>query len=81
NVAGVSLEQLVKEGKLKQELLDAIVSRTRSGGGEIVALLKKGSAYYAPAAAGIQMAESFLKDKNMILPCAAKVKAGRYGLD
>ncbi|ALB01630.1 malate dehydrogenase [Francisella persica ATCC VR-331] len=81
NVAGVSLEQLVKEGKLKQERLDAIVSRTRSGGGEIVALLKTGSAYYAPAAASIQMAESFLKDKKMILPCAAKVKAGMYGLD
>ncbi|MDE5018859.1 malate dehydrogenase, partial [Francisella tularensis subsp. holarctica] len=51
------------------------------GGGEIVALLKTGSAYYAPSAAGIQMAESFLKDKKMILPCAAKVKAGMSGLD
>ncbi|MDE4982391.1 malate dehydrogenase, partial [Francisella tularensis subsp. holarctica] len=58
-VAGVSLEQLVKEGKLKQERLDAIVSRTRIGGGEIVALLKTVSANYSQAAAGIQMAESF----------------------
>ena len=70
NIAGVSLEQLVKEGTLTQERLDSIVARTRSGGGEIVALLKTGSAYYAPAAAGIQMAESFLRDKKMILPCA-----------
>lgn len=64
NVAGVSLEQLVKESKISQERLDSIVSRTRNGGGEIVALLKTGSAYYAPAAAGIQMAESYLRDKK-----------------
>ncbi|AJI46436.1 malate dehydrogenase [Francisella philomiragia] len=81
NVAGVSLEQLVKEGKISQERLDSIVARTRNGGGEIVALLKTGSAYYAPAAAGIQMAESYLRDKKMILPCAAKIKAGMYGVD
>ena len=81
NVAGVSLENLVKKGTLSQERLDSIVARTRAGGGEIVALLKTGSAYYAPAASGIQMAESYLKDKKMILPCAAKIKAGSYGLD
>ena len=81
NIAGTSLEDLVKEGTLSQEKLDSIVNRTRGGGGEIVALLKTGSAYYAPAASGIQMAESYLKDKKMILPCAAKVKAGMYGLD
>ena len=80
NIAGVSLEDLVKKGKISQERLDSIVDRTRKGGGEIVALLKTGSAYYAPAASAIQMAESYLRDKKMILPCATKVKAGTYGL-
>ncbi|APC96563.1 malate dehydrogenase [Francisella frigiditurris] len=80
NIAGVSLEKLVEQGRISQERLDSIVARTRSGGGEIVALLKTGSAYYAPAASAIQMAESYLKDKKMILPCATKVRAGSYGL-
>ena len=80
NVAGISLEKLVEMGKITQEKLDAIVARTRAGGGEIVALLKTGSAFYAPATSAIQMAESYLRDKKMILPCATKIKAGMYGV-
>jgi malate dehydrogenase len=80
NIAGVSLEKLVEMGKISQEKLDAIVARTRAGGGEIVALLKTGSAFYAPATSAIQMAESYLRDKKMILPCATKIKAGMYGI-
>ncbi|WP_116963143.1 malate dehydrogenase [Fastidiosibacter lacustris] len=81
NIAGVSLEKLVQEGKITAKRLEEIVDRTRKGGGEIVGLLKTGSAYYAPAASGIQMAESYLHDKGMILPCATKLKKGMYGLD
>jgi malate dehydrogenase len=80
NIAGVSLDQLVSMNKITRERLDQIVQRTRQGGGEIVALLKTGSAFYAPATAAITMAESFLLDKKQILACAAKVKAGLYGL-
>jgi malate dehydrogenase len=80
NIAGVSLDQLVKEGKITQARLDEIVQRTRQGGGEIVNLLKTGSAYYAPATSAIQMAEAYLKDRRAILPCAAKLKKGQYGL-
>jgi malate dehydrogenase len=80
NIAGVSLDQLVKEGKITQARLDEIVQRTRQGGGEIVNLLKTGSAYYAPATSAIQMAEAYLKDRRSILPCAAKLKKGQYGL-
>ena len=80
NIAGVSLDQLVKQGKLTQARLDEIVKRTRQGGGEIVALLKTGSAFYAPATSAIQMAESYLLDKKSILPCAAKLKTGQYGV-
>jgi len=79
-VAGVPLPDLVKMGWTTQERLDAIVERTRKGGGEIVALLKTGSAYYAPASSAIAMAESFLKDKKRVLPCAAHL-AGQYGVD
>ena len=64
---------------ITQERLDQIVERTRKGGGEIVALLKSGSAYYAPASSAIQMAESFLKDKKRVLPCAAFLN-GEYGV-
>ena len=81
NIAGVSLDQLVKQGKITQQRLDQIVQRTRQGGGEIVALLKTGSAFYAPATAAIQMAESYLFDKKRILPCAAKLKPGQYGVE
>jgi malate dehydrogenase len=79
-VAGVPIPDLIKMGWSTQEKIDAIVQRTRSGGGEIVALLKTGSAYYAPATAGIAMAESYLKDKKRVLPCAAYLQ-GQYGVD
>ncbi|MCC7167531.1 MAG: malate dehydrogenase [Rhodospirillales bacterium] len=78
-VAGIPLPDLVKMGWTSQEKLDKIVQRTRDGGAEIVGLLKTGSAFYAPAASGIAMAESYLKDKKRVLPCAALVKAGTYG--
>lgn len=80
NVAGVSLDQLVKNGMLTQARLDAIVERTRKGGGEIVELLEKGSAFYAPAESAIVMAEAYLQDKNAILPCATKIQPGQYGV-
>ncbi len=78
-VAGIPLPDLIKMGWTTQEKLDAIVQRTRDGGAEIVALLKTGSAYYAPASAAIAMAESYLKDKKRVLPCAAKLN-GEYGV-
>ncbi len=77
-VAGVPLTDLVKMGWITKDRLDAVVQRTRDGGAEIVGLLKTGSAYYAPASAAIAMAESFLKDKKRVLPCAAALK-GEYG--
>ncbi|WP_333825256.1 malate dehydrogenase [Pinisolibacter sp.] len=77
-VGGVPLPELVKMGWLTQEKLDAIVDRTRKGGAEIVGLLKTGSAYYAPAASAIAMAESYLKDQKRILPVAAELN-GEYG--
>lgn len=78
-VGGVPLPELVKMGWLTQEKLDAIVDRTRKGGAEIVGLLKTGSAFYAPAASAIAMAESYLKDQKRILPVAAQCN-GEYGL-
>jgi len=78
-VAGIPLTDLVKMRWLSQERLDQIIDRTRKGGGEIVALLKTGSAYYAPASAAIQMAESFLRDKKRVLPCATYLN-GEYGV-
>ena len=78
-VGGVPLPDLVKMGWSTQAKIDQIVQRTRDGGAEIVNLLKTGSAFYAPAAAAIAMAESFLKDKKRILPCAAKLN-GEYGV-
>jgi malate dehydrogenase len=80
NIAGVSLERLIEAQKITRERLDAIVDRTRKGGGEIVNLLKTGSAYYAPASSAISMAESYLHDQKRILPCAAKLQPGQYGL-
>ncbi len=74
-VAGIPITEL-----LPQDRIDAIVERTRTGGAEIVSLLKTGSAYYAPASAAVEMAESILKDKKKILPCAALLK-GEYGLE
>ena len=80
SVAGIPLPDLVKMGWITQDKLDAIVDRTRNGGGEIVALLKTGSAFYAPASSAISMAESYLRDKKRVLPCAAKL-TGQYGVD
>ena len=79
-VNGIPVPDLVKMGLSTQERIDAIVQRTRSGGGEIVALLKTGSAFYAPATSGIAMAEAYLNDQKRILPCAAYVD-GQYGVD
>jgi malate dehydrogenase len=78
-VGGLPLTELVKQGWISQEKLDAIVDRTRKGGGEIVALLKTGSAYYAPAESAIAMAKSYLKDQKRVLPSAAWCD-GQYGL-
>jgi malate dehydrogenase len=78
-VAGVPLPDLIKMGWTTKENVDAIVKRTASGGGEIVGLLKTGSAYYAPAASAIQMAEAYLKDKKIVVPCAAYLR-GEYGV-
>jgi malate dehydrogenase len=74
SVSGIPLSQL-----LDQDRIDALVERTRKGGGEIVAHLKTGSAYYAPAAAAVQMTEAIVKDKRRILPCAAWLQ-GEYGM-
>ncbi len=79
-VAGVPLPDLVAMGWTTQAKVDAIVERTRKGGGEIVNLLKTGSAFYAPASSAIAMAESYLKDKKRVLPCAAYL-SGEYGVD
>ena len=79
-VAGIPLPDLVAMGWTTQDKLDAIIQRTRDGGAEIVGLLKTGSAFYAPAASAIEMAEAYLKDQKRLLPCAAYVK-GAYGLD
>jgi malate dehydrogenase len=78
-ISGIPLPQFVKMGWIKQEKLDQIVQRTRDGGAEIVGLLKTGSAFYAPAASAIRMAEAYLYDKKRILPCAAHL-SGQYGV-
>ena len=79
-VAGIPVPDLIKMGWSTQEKMDAIVARTRSGGGEIVKLLGNGSAFYAPATSAIQMAEAYLKDKRRVLPAAAHLD-GQYGVD
>jgi len=79
-VNGIPVPDLIKMGKSSQAKIDEIVKRTRGGGGEIVALLKTGSAFYAPATSGIAMAEAYLNDQKRILPCAAYVD-GKYGVD
>jgi len=79
-VAGIPIPDLIKMGWSTQDKIDAIVKRTRGGGGEIVALLKTGSAYYAPATSAIAMAESYLRDKKRVLPCAANL-TGQYGVN
>jgi malate dehydrogenase len=78
-VAGIPLPDLIKMGWMTKKKLDEIVQRTRDGGAEIVALLKTGSAYYAPASSAIQMAEAYLKDKKRVLPCCAYL-TGQYGV-
>ncbi|WP_370180351.1 malate dehydrogenase [Alteriqipengyuania sp.] len=79
-VAGIPVPDLIKMGWSTQEKMDAIVDRTRKGGGEIVQLLGNGSAFYAPATSAIQMAESYIKDKRRVLPAAAHL-TGQYGVD
>jgi malate dehydrogenase len=78
-VAGIPVPDLIKMGWTTQAKIDAIVQRTRDGGGEIVKLLERGSAFYAPAAAAIAMTEAYLKDKKRVLPCAALLN-GEYGM-
>ena len=79
-VSGIPVPDLIAMGMSTQERIDAIVQRTRSGGGEIVALLKTGSAYYAPATSGIAMAEAYLYDQKRVLPAAVHL-TGQYGVD
>jgi malate dehydrogenase len=79
-IGGVPLPDCIKLGMFTQDALDAMIKRTRGGGGEIVALLGNGSAFYAPAASAIAMAESYLRDKKRMLPCAAHL-TGQYGLN
>ena len=79
-VAGIPVPDLIKMGWTTQAKVDAIVERTANGGGEIVKLLERGSAFYAPAASAVAMAESFLKDKKRVLPCAALL-TGQYGMN
>ena len=78
-VAGIPIPDLVKMGWATKERIEEILQRTRDGGAEIVGLLKTGSAYYAPASSAIAMAESYLKDKKRVLPCAAHL-SGQYGV-
>ena len=78
-VAGIPVPDLIKMGWTTQEKIDAVVARTANGGGEIVKLLERGSAFYAPAASAIAMAEAYLKDKKRVLPCAAMLN-GEYGI-
>ena len=77
-IKGKPLSDFINEGTLSQSRLDEIIDRTRNGGAEIVKLLEKGSAFYAPAASGIEMAQSYLKDEKKTLPCAAYLN-GEYG--
>ena len=77
-IEGKKINDLIKEGKLSQNKLDQIVDRTKKGGAEIVKYLEKGSAFYAPAASGVEMAECYLKDLKKQLPCAAHLN-GEYG--
>ncbi len=80
SVAGIPLPDCVKMGMLSQEKLDAIVDRTRKGGGEIVGLLGNGSAFYTPALSAIEMAEAYMYDQKRVLPCATQLN-GEYGVD
>ena len=77
-IEGKKIQDLIKEGKITQEKIDKIIDRTKKGGAEIVKYLEKGSAFYAPAASGVEMAESYLKDQKKQLPCAVYLD-GQYG--
>jgi len=79
-VSGKPLLDLVKEGKISLDKLEEINQRTRDGGAEIVKYLEKGSAFYAPAASGVQMAEAYLNDEKRLLPCAIQLN-GEYGVN
>jgi malate dehydrogenase len=78
-IGGIPLPDLIDMGWTTKERLEEIIQRTRDGGAEIVGLLKSGSAYYAPAASGIKMAEAYLKDQKRVIPCAAHL-SGQYGV-
>ena len=78
-ISGKPLLDLVKDGKISSERVEEINQRTRDGGAEIVKYLEKGSAFYAPAASGVQMAEAFLNDQKKLLPCAVQLN-GEYGV-
>ena len=78
-VDGKKINELVQEGKIKKEKLNQIIERTKKGGAEIVKYLEKGSAFYAPAASGVEMAKSYLQDLKKQLPCAAYLN-GEYGV-
>lgn len=79
-ISGIPIANFIEQGKIKQETIDKIIERTRQGGGEIVKLLGKGSAFYAPAMSALLMAESYLFDQKKLLTCASFVK-GKYGVD
>ena len=79
-ISGVPIQEFIKKKLITQQKLNSILKRTQNGGGEINKLLKKGSAFYAPASSAVQMAEAFLKDRKMILPCAAHLN-GEYGIN
>ena len=79
-VSGVSLKELVAQGRLCPDRLASILQRTKKGGGEIVDLLKTTSAFYAPAAAAVLMAEAHLRDKKWVLPCSSRLTRGQYGV-
>ena len=78
-VEGKNINELIKEGKITKEKLDLIIDRTKKGGAEIVKYVEKGSAFYAPAASGVEMAESFIKNLKKQLPCAVYLN-GEYGV-
>jgi len=79
SIAGVPLTEMIKSGLITEDKVDSLIKRTRNGGGEIVSLLKTGSAYYAPASSAIEMAESYLHDKKRLLSCSAMLN-GQYGV-
>ena len=79
-ISGKPLNELVKQGKISKEKLESINQRTRDGGAEIVKYLEKGSAFYAPAASGVEMAKAYMNNENKVLPCAAYLN-GEYGVN